>query len=186
MRNSWQVPGQAERAGRGGAVVHAAWLGFCPEDVLAAPAAAVARLSERLGIAVGEVEGYGSRAQTRSEHLADVAVNLGWHQVDGPRWKDLEEFLLRGDGARLAEAAVPAGVRVSVLLPPCPPGRGAHPGARRDRAEAGAQGDVGTAEPMLTGFLRAELDGMLVPDPLLGRTRLAWLGTGPTTSTRRR
>ena len=36
---------------------------------------------------------------------------------------------------------------------------------------------------MLTGFLRAELDGMLVPDPLLGRTRLAWLGTGPTSST---
>jgi hypothetical protein len=27
---------------------------------------------------------------------------------------------------------------------------------------------------MLTGFLRGELDGMLMPDPLLGRTRLAW------------
>src|SRR5260370_35738935 len=38
-------------------------------------------------------------------------------------------------------------------------------------------------EPALTGFLRAELDGMLVPDPLLGRTRLAWLGTGPVSST---
>jgi hypothetical protein len=37
-------------------------------------------------------------------------------------------------------------------------------------------------EPMLTRFLRGELDGMLVPDPLLGRTRLAWLGTGPTSS----
>jgi hypothetical protein len=36
---------------------------------------------------------------------------------------------------------------------------------------------------MLTGFLRDELDGMLVPDPLLGRTRLAWLGTGPVSST---
>src|SRR5260370_14830041 len=38
-------------------------------------------------------------------------------------------------------------------------------------------------EPALTGFLRAELDGMLVPDPLLGRPRLAWLGTGPVSST---
>jgi len=38
-------------------------------------------------------------------------------------------------------------------------------------------------EPMLTGFLRDELDGMLVPDPLLGRTWLAWLGTGPVSST---
>ena len=53
----------------------------------------MARLSERLGIAVGELQGYGSRAQTRSDHLGDVAVYLGWHQVDGPRWKDLEEFL---------------------------------------------------------------------------------------------
>ncbi len=35
---------------------------------------------------------------------------------------------------------------------------------------------------MLTAFLRGELDGMLVPDPLVGRTRLAWLGTGPTSS----
>jgi hypothetical protein len=35
---------------------------------------------------------------------------------------------------------------------------------------------------MVTGFVCGELDGMLVPDPLLGRTRLAWLGTGPTSS----
>ena len=30
---------------------------------------------------------------------------------------------------------------------------------------------------------RAELDGMLVVDPVLGRTRLAWLGTGPVAAT---
>ena len=56
-------------------------------------AAAVARLSERLAIPVGELRGYGAREQTRSDHLGDVAAYLGWHQVDGPRWKDLEEFL---------------------------------------------------------------------------------------------
>jgi hypothetical protein len=69
------------------------WLGFVPDDVPAAPAAAVARLSERLGIPVGELRGYGAREQTRSDHLRDVAAYLGWRQVDGPRWKDLEEFL---------------------------------------------------------------------------------------------
>ena len=69
------------------------WLGFVPEDVPAAPAAAVARLSERLGIPVGELRGYGAREQTRSDHLRDVAAYLGWHQVDVPRRKDLEEFL---------------------------------------------------------------------------------------------
>ena len=69
------------------------WLGFVPEDVAAAPAAAVARLSERLGIPVGELRGYGAREQTRTDHLREVAAYLGWRQVDGPRWKDLEEFL---------------------------------------------------------------------------------------------
>lgn len=69
------------------------WLGFVPDDVPAAPAAAVAQLSERLGIPVGELRGYGAREQTRTGHLREVAAYLGWRQVDGPRWKDLEEFL---------------------------------------------------------------------------------------------
>jgi Domain of unknown function (DUF4158) len=43
------------------------WLGFAPEDVPAAPAAAVARLSEKLGIPVGGLRGYGAREQTRSD-----------------------------------------------------------------------------------------------------------------------
>ena len=30
---------------------------------------------------------------------------------------------------------------------------------------------------------RAELDELLVTDPALGRTRLAWLGTGPVAAT---
>ena len=80
-------------------------LGFVPDDVAAAPAAAVARLSERLGIAADELRGYGARGQTRTDHLRDVAAYLGWHQVDGPRWKDLEEFLfaraMEHDSAKL-------------------------------------------------------------------------------------
>ena len=69
------------------------WLGFVPDDVAAAPAAVVARLSERLGIPVGTLRGYGAREQTRTGHLCEVAGYLGWRTVDGPRWKDLEEFL---------------------------------------------------------------------------------------------
>jgi hypothetical protein len=90
------------------------WLGFVPDDVAAAPAAVVARLSEKLGIPVGALRGYGAREQTRTDHLREVAGYLGWRTVDGPRWKDLEEFLfaraIAGDGARLAETAVPAGL----------------------------------------------------------------------------
>lgn len=38
-------------------------------------------------------------------------------------------------------------------------------------------------EHLLTEQRRADLDGLLVPDPELGRTRLSWLGVGPTSAT---
>ena len=37
--------------------------------------------------------------------------------------------------------------------------------------------------PVLVPRLCAELDGMLIIDPALGRRRLAWLGTGPVSAT---
>jgi hypothetical protein len=145
------------------------WLGFVPDDVPSAPAAAVARLSERLGIPVGELRGYGAREQTRSDHLRGVAAYLGWRQVDGPRWKDLEEFLF----ARAMEHDSPK-LLFRLACEYLSSSRLARPGAvsvlervatarKRARKETWQR-----MEPMLTGFLQAELDGMLVPDPLLG------------------
>ena len=160
------------------------WLGFVPEDVPSAPAAAVARLSERLGIPVGELRGYGAREQTRSDHLRDVAAYLGWHQVDGPRWKDLEEFLfaraMEHDSPKLLFRLACEYLSSSRLVRPGVVLILERVATARKRARKETWQRV---EPMLTGFLRDELDGMLVPDPLLGRTRLAWLGTGPVSST---
>ena len=160
------------------------WLGFVPEDVPAAPAAAVARLSERLGIPVGELSGYGAREQTRSDHLRDVAAYLGWHQVDRPRWKDLEEFLfaraLEHDSPKLLFRLACEYLSSSRLVRPGVVLVLERVAAARKRARKETWQRL---EPVLTGFLRDELDGMLVPDPLLGRTRLAWLGTGPVSST---
>jgi Domain of unknown function (DUF4158) len=42
------------------------WLGFVPDEVTVAPAAAVGRLAERLDISAGELAGYGHRGQTRT------------------------------------------------------------------------------------------------------------------------
>ncbi len=160
------------------------WLGFVPDDVPAAPAAAVARLSERLGIPVGDLRGYGAREQTRSDHLRDVAAYLGWHQVDGPRWKDLEEFLfaraMEHDSPKLLFRLACEYLSSSRLVRPGVVLVLERVAAARKRARKETWQRV---ELMLTGYLRGELDGMLVPDPLLGRTRLAWLGTGPTSST---
>jgi hypothetical protein len=159
------------------------WLGFVPDDVAAAPAAAVARLSERLGIPVGELRGYGAREQTRTGHLREVAAHLGWRQVDGPRWKDLEEFLfaraLEHDSPKLLFRLACEYLSSSRLIRPGV----VHILQRVATARKRARGETWQrVEPMLTGFLRGELDGLLVPDPLLGRTRLAWLGTGPVSS----
>jgi hypothetical protein len=41
------------------------WLGYVPDDVTAAPAAAAGRLSQRLGVPMGELREYGEREQTR-------------------------------------------------------------------------------------------------------------------------
>ena len=42
------------------------WLGYVPDDVFAAPAAAAARLAEQLNISPSELRGYGVREQTRT------------------------------------------------------------------------------------------------------------------------
>jgi hypothetical protein len=79
------------------------WLGYVPDDVAAAPVAAVGRLSQRLGVPMGELREYGSRSQTRTDHLREVAAYSGWRQMDAVGWKDLDEFLfaraMEGDGA---------------------------------------------------------------------------------------
>ena len=53
----------------------------------------------------------------------------------------------------------------------------------RERAREETSARLGS---VLVPRLCAELDGMLAVDPVLGRTRLSWLGTGPVSSTRRR
>ena len=69
------------------------WPGLVSDEVAAAPAAASARLSERLAIPDGELRGYGTREQTRTGHLREIARYLGWRTMDSAGWKELEEFL---------------------------------------------------------------------------------------------
>ena len=55
------------------------WLGHVPDDVAAAPAAVVARLSQKLGIPVGELRGYGAASRPVPTTCGRSPPYLGWH-----------------------------------------------------------------------------------------------------------
>jgi hypothetical protein len=144
------------------------------------PQAPVLRLANQLAVYPGTLAQYGRRAQTRSDHLGLVRRYLGWKAVPsgGEALKELEQFLLD----RAMEYDTP-----SLLF---------HQGAeflgsaRTERpgvvvlmelvASARAAADELTTQKvdhLLTSRMRGDLDGLLVGDPLVGMTRLAWLTT---------
>ena len=158
--------------------------GVRPDDVAAAPAVMVARLSDRLGIPVGELRGYGAREQTRTGHLREVTAYLGWRQVDEPRWKDLEEFLfaraMEHNSPKLLFRQACEYLSSSRLVRPGVVKILERVATVRDRAREETSVLLG---PVLTEPRYAELDRLLLVDPVLGRTRLSWLGTGPVAAT---
>lgn len=164
------------------------WLGFVPDEVTAAPAVMVARLADQLGMPATELAGYGDREQTRTDHLREILRYAGWRVIGPPDWKELDEFLLaramEHDSPTLlfrlaceylrSERVVRPGV--VVLLE--------HIASARDRARTETWLRLAhlVAEDGPGTVRRGELDGLLVVDPVLGRTPLRWLETGPTTS----
>ncbi|MFC5724919.1 DUF4158 domain-containing protein [Streptomyces gamaensis] len=70
------------------------WLGCVPDDVPAAPPAVVGRLARQLGLAAGDLEGYGEREQSRTDHLKENADYLGWKQPKAIEHKEPADFLL--------------------------------------------------------------------------------------------
>lgn len=88
-----QFRGQGNVLGTAAQLCVLPWLGFVPDDVATAPEVAVGRLAERLNVSAAELTGYGSREQTRTDHLREVLRYCGWRTIDAPRWKELDEFL---------------------------------------------------------------------------------------------
>ena len=125
-----------------------------------------------------------AREQTRTGHLREVAAYLGWRTVDGPRWKDLEEFLfaraMEHDSPKLLFRQACEYLSSSRLVRPGVVKILERVAAARERAREETWARVA---PLLTPRRQAELDEMLVVDPALGRTRLSWLGTGPVAAT---
>lgn len=156
------------------------WLGFVPDDVPAAPPAAVGRLARQLGLAAGDLAGYGEREQTRTDHLKEIADYLGWKQPKAIEHKELEEFLL----ARAMEHDSPSllfrlgceYLRSAKVIRPGVVLLLEKVASARTAAEQETHARVAH---LLTDKRALGLDNLLVVDPALRSTRLHWLGTGP-------
>ncbi|SDP28543.1 Transposase and inactivated derivatives, TnpA family [Actinopolyspora xinjiangensis] len=175
--------GQGNRLGLAVQLCTLPWLGFVPDEVPAAPRAAVNRLAVQLGVGLVELAGYGAREQTRTEHLRLVTERLGWRLARDAEWKDLEEFL----AARAMEHDAPS-VLFRLVCEYCAGARIIRPGVvplMRAVATARERATAETfllLEPLLGAQRREELDALLVAGGDLRISRLAWLHRGATTA----
>ena len=157
------------------------WLGFVPDDLQVAPAAGVGKLAEQLGVPVGVFGEHGRRDQTRTDHLREIAVFLGWRRSAGGELKELDQFLLaramEHDSPSLLFRLACEYLKNAQLIRPGPVILVERVAAAREAARVETYERV---EYLLTSERCLELDRFLVIDPEVGSTRLFWLGDGAT------
>ncbi|MGO8889196.1 MAG: Tn3 family transposase [Streptosporangiaceae bacterium] len=172
--------GPADRMGLAVTLCSLPWLGFVPDDVAAAPQAAVVRLAGQLQVDPDALRLYGRRAKTRTEHLRLAARYLGWRAAGPLELKELDEFLL----ARALEHDSPL-LLFRLACEYLISARVVRPGPvmvveRVAHAREHARREIfDRLADQFTESRCAGLDGLLVTDPAVGMTRLRWLETGP-------
>src|SRR4029450_6227926 len=71
------------------------FMGFVPDDLSSAPPEAVAFVAQQLGVKPNMLADYGTRAQTRQDHLQAVQAHLGYHRAKPKDFKELASWLLK-------------------------------------------------------------------------------------------
>lgn len=172
--------GAADRLGLAVTMCSLPWLGFVPDDVAAAPRAAVVRLAEQLRVNPDVIGTYGRRPKTRTEHVRLAARYVGWRAPTTLELKELDEFLLarameHDSPTLLFRLACEYLISARVIRP--------GPVTLIERvAHAREQARDETFDRLtdsLTEARCAQLDALLEVDPEIGMTRLRWLSTGP-------
>jgi len=172
--------GPADRIGLAIQLCTLPWLGFVPDDVRRAPPVAVMRVADALGVAAHDLVDYGQRAKTRTEHLRLGARYLHWRAAGPAEIEELDEFLLarameHDSPTLLFRLACEYLISAQVIRP------GPEIVIRRvahARAAAGRE-TYDRMSHLLTPGRCAALDELLAVDPMIGMTRLSWLGKGP-------
>ena len=75
------------------------WLGFVPENLAEAPTEIVEFLARQISASPELIRKYGTRPQTRTDHLAEIEDYLGFHKMNPAEESEIEEWL----SARAAE-----------------------------------------------------------------------------------
>ena len=137
------------------------FMGFVPDDLSSAPPEAVAFVAQQLRVKLDVLADYGTRAQTRQDHLQAVQAHLGYHRAEPKDFKALASWLLdralEHDKPTLLYEQLCEKLRTDRLL---------RPGVTRlERlvAEARAQAQTETYRqltPMLTGDRKQWLDSL--------------------------
>lgn len=154
-------------------------LGFVPDDLQRAPAAVLASLATQLQTSVTAIADYADRAQTRTDHLTAVLRHLGYRM---PGVEDLAtlaawlvERALEHEQPTLLLHLTTQHLRTQRLVRPGITILERLVATARERAEATTFQQV---RPLLLPERRAALDALLVMDPAIRGTRLAWLRAG--------
>ena len=152
------------------------YLGFCPDDIAAAPSAPIAFVADQLQVAPGALHDYGARPQTRTGHLQQIQRHLGFHDATREDLRALANWLL----ARALEHDK-SGLLFQLACEHLRAEKIVRPGVTRLERLVMAARERGHRETfqrlasLFTNERLAQLDSLLVRDERLGRTPLAWL-----------
>ena len=159
-------------------------LGFVPENLTEAPPAVVEFLAAQLSAAPELLKAYGSRVQTRTDHLREIEAYLGFHRATAAEETEIEGWM----NARAVEHDRPL-----LLLQMLCERLQAHKIirvslTRLERAVVRARQQARaatwqTVAPLIDDATAARLDDLLLTGEDGRRTPLNWLRTGATAST---
>src|SRR6266567_944916 len=155
------------------------YLGFAPDDLSTAPSSVVKYVARQLGVSSEALKQYGTRPQTRTDHLQEILSYLDFREASATDLQALAAFLL----SRALEHDKPI-VLFQMGCEHLKSERIVRPGVTtlermvitaREQAERETYRRIA---PLLTEELRARLDQILVPETTIKRTPLVWLRQG--------
>jgi TnpA family transposase len=159
------------------------YLGFCPEKLTTAPPTLLAHVAVQLDLSPDQLEPYGQRAQTRTEHLHRICDYLGFRLSNEELLEELRTWLLR----RALEHDKPL-LLLQMACERLYQEKIVRPGITRLERMVSQARVQATKETFsrLSSFLtrpRKELlEQLLVFEPSTGRTPLHWLRQRATTN----